>query len=120
MSISRRGFIGGVGATAGAAALGADAAQAAKPPSPPFPRTPQAALRILMAGNRRWQQDRLHLRSYTPVADRHAEEQRPFAAILTCADSRLSTTLIFDLYRGNLFVCRVAGNSIDPAMTGSI
>jgi carbonic anhydrase len=121
MSISRRGFIGGAGVAAGAAALGSDVVQAAKtPPTLPFPRTPQAALRILMAGNRRWQADRLQLRSYTPVAERHEEEQRPFAAVLTCADSRLSTTLIFDLYRGNLFVCRVAGNGADPEMTGSL
>jgi carbonic anhydrase len=86
---------------------------------PKYPQTPDDALRVLVAGNERWQRGDRQLRSYTPV-DRHEEEQKPFAAILTCSDSRLSTTLIFDLHRGNLFVARVAGNIASPAMVGSV
>jgi carbonic anhydrase len=36
--------------------------------------------------------------------------QNPFAAILSCADSRIAPELCFDTARGDLFVCRVAGN----------
>jgi carbonic anhydrase len=43
----------------------------------------------------------------------------PFAAIITCADSRISPTLIFDVERGNIFVSKVAGNSIDTGTLGS-
>jgi carbonic anhydrase len=84
-----------------------------------YPETPDDALRLLVEGNERWQRGEQQLRSYTPV-DRHELEQKPFAAILTCSDSRLSTTLIFDLHRGNLFVARVAGNTAPPPVLGSI
>src|SRR3954447_24775609 len=116
--LTRRGVLGAGVAAAGVAALGADAAIAQKPL--PAPRTPQQALRLLLAGNRRWQRNHLHLHDYSPARERAAESQKPFAAILTCADSRLSTTLIFDVYRGNLFVARVAGNTADPELVGSI
>jgi carbonic anhydrase len=120
-SLSRRGLIGAGAAAAGAAALTGDAAASpAGSAALTAPRTPRAALRLLLAGNRRWQRGQLHLRSYSPVAERHEEAQKPFAAILTCADSRISTTLIFDLFHGNVFVARIAGNTLDPEMLGSI
>ncbi len=46
--------------------------------------------------------------------------QRPFATILTCADSRVPPELIFDRGLGDLFVIRVAGNVADDAVLGSI
>src|SRR5437899_2542075 len=39
-----------------------------------------------------------------------AKGQKPFAIILTCADSRVSPELVFDQGIGDLFVLRVAGN----------
>jgi carbonic anhydrase len=51
---------------------------------------------------------------------RLAMEQRPFAVILTCADSRVSPELIFDQGLGDLFVLRIAGNVSDPGIVGSI
>jgi carbonic anhydrase len=33
-----------------------------------------------------------------------------FAAILSCADSRVAPEYCFDTARGDLFVCRIAGN----------
>jgi carbonic anhydrase len=36
--------------------------------------------------------------------------QNPFAAVLSCADSRIAPEYAFDSGRGDLFVCRVAGN----------
>src|SRR5262249_19558461 len=47
--------------------------------------------------------------------------QKPFAVVLTCADSRLSPELIFDQGLGDLFVLRVAGNTAsDVSVLGSI
>jgi carbonic anhydrase len=86
---------------------------------PAHPETPDEALRILMEGNERHRAGKQELRSYSPLGDRHAEGQRPFAAIIACADSRVSPTLIFDLDRGNLFASKVAGNSIDTGTLGS-
>ncbi|HET9120650.1 MAG TPA: carbonic anhydrase [Solirubrobacterales bacterium] len=83
------------------------------------PQTPDQALEALLDGNNRQLAADRRLPSHSPLGDRHAEGQRPFAAIIACADSRVSPALIFDLERGNLFVSRVAGNSIDPGTLGS-
>ena len=45
--------------------------------------------------------------------------QNPFAGILGCADSRVSPELAFDTSRGDLFVCRVAGNIANPDVIAS-
>jgi len=82
------------------------------------PRTPDEALRALAAGNERHLSAERRLPSHSPLGG-HAEGQRPFAAIIACADSRVSPALIFDLDRGNLFVSRIAGNGIEPGTLGS-
>ncbi|HEX3737551.1 MAG TPA: carbonic anhydrase [Solirubrobacterales bacterium] len=121
--LSRRRFLGALGGAAGAAALGGvGAAEALARPGGgqvPHPKTPAEALQILQAGNRRYRQEKLELRDYSPVGERRAAEQKPFAAIITCADSRISPELVFDVERGNLFVSRIAGNSIDSGTLGS-
>jgi len=83
------------------------------------PNTPAEALRALREGNERHRAGRQELRNLSPLADRHGQGQAPFAAIVACADSRVSPSLAFDLGRGNLFVSRVAGNSIDAGTLGS-
>lgn len=121
-AISRRSFVKGASGVAGATVLGtsilgvSDASARALQPSP---KTPDEALRVLMRGNRRYRRGDLELRDYTPVGDRIAETQEPFAAIITCADSRVAPVLVFDLGRGNLFVSRIAGNSVDTGTLGS-
>ena len=49
-----------------------------------------------------------------------AKGQHPFAAILTCADSRLSPEIIFDQSIGDVFVVRNAGNVAEPVGEGSL
>ena len=49
-----------------------------------------------------------------------AEGQKPIAAILTCADSRVSPEIIFDQGLGDLFVLRVAGNAVNEMFVGSL
>jgi carbonic anhydrase len=85
----------------------------------PHPRTPAEALRVLQAGNKRYRREKLTLRDYSPVGEKRAPEQKPFAAIITCADSRISPELVFDVERGNIFVSRIAGNGIDSGTLGS-
>jgi carbonic anhydrase len=115
--------MGGLGAVTGAAALGGvGAAEALAGPTggnAPHPKTPAEALSILQAGNKRYRQGKLSLRDYSPVGEKRASEQKPFAAIITCADSRISPELVFDVERGNIFVSRIAGNSIDSGTLGS-
>lgn len=122
--LSRRGFLGGLGGVAGAAALGgAGAAEALAARTgggrTRHPKTPAEALKLLQAGNRRYRLEKLQLRDYSPVGERVASEQKPFAAIITCADPRISPELVFDVERGNLFVSRIAGNSVDNGTLGS-
>src|SRR5205814_3787874 len=49
-----------------------------------------------------------------------AQTQRPFAIVVSCADSRTSPELIFDHNIGDLFVVRTAGNLVDDYGLGSI
>jgi carbonic anhydrase len=106
--------VGGVGALGMEAEAGA--AQV------PFPESPAAALARLKAGNRRFVEGRERApRRKTPRRIQVAEGQKPFAAILTCADSRVPPEIIFDQGLGDLFVVRVAGNTAsDPLVIGSL
>jgi len=49
-----------------------------------------------------------------------AGKQKPFAIILTCADSRVAPEILFDQGLGDLFVLRVAGNVADDDVKASI
>ncbi len=107
-------------AQAGVAGAAVDPAEAAAAPKPPRrPRTPAEALRALMSGNRRHVTGRIESLDYNRLGNRIAQTQKPFAAIITCADSRVSPPVIFDLGLGNVFVSRVAGNSADVGTVGS-
>lgn len=122
-NLSRRRFLVAAGGAAGAAALGqvgaAEALGGQTGERLPHPKTPTEAVRLLQAGNKRYRKEKLQLRDYSPVGERVADEQKPFAAIITCADSRISPELVFDVERGNLFCSRIAGNSVDTGTLGS-
>ena len=49
-----------------------------------------------------------------------AKGQRPYATILGCSDSRVPPELVFDAGFGELFVIRVAGNVLGPAIKGTL
>jgi carbonic anhydrase len=83
--------------------------------------TPDQALEELMAGNQRFIQGKT---TNTDQSLKHlqsiAEEQKPFASIVGCADSRSSLEVVFDQGFGNLFVVRDAGNVATPEEMGSL
>ena len=81
--------------------------------------SPEAGLRRLKEGNRRFveNQSELATHGWRPGL---GDGQRPFAAVLGCSDSRAPAELVFDQGLGQLFVVRVAGNVIAPSGTGSI
>jgi len=85
----------------------------------PPPGGPNEALELLLDGNGRHRDGNLQLRDHSGVGEELAGKQQPFAAIISCADSRVSPTLIFYVARGNIFVSKVAGNSIDTGTLGS-
>jgi carbonic anhydrase len=63
-----------------------------------------------MAGNKRYVQGVARRHDFKHEREPLTRGQNPFAAILSCADSRIAPEYCFDAGRGDLFVCRVAGN----------
>jgi carbonic anhydrase len=84
-------------------------------------RSPQAALDELIAGNRRFTSGRTssHRRDLA-ILQQMMERQEPFAAVLSCADSRVPVEVVFDQTIGQLFVTRVAGNIVTPEIVASL
>jgi carbonic anhydrase len=75
------------------------------------PPTPDQALAKLMEGNQRFtSRRRLNPHQDAARLTEVAAGQAPFAAILSCADSRVVPEIAFDQGIGDLFVARVAGN----------
>ncbi len=82
---------------------------------------PDQALQRLMEGNQRFVNGRLENPRRDIARLREvAKTQKPFAAILGCADSRVPSEIIFDQGFGDLFICRVAGNIATPEEIGSL
>jgi carbonic anhydrase len=83
--------------------------------------TPDQALQLLIDGNKRFMEGKpAHPRiGKTRVSDT-AADQFPFAAFLSCADSRVPVEEIFDQGIGDCFVCRVAGNVATQQEIGSL
>jgi carbonic anhydrase len=74
--------------------------------------TPDAALKLLVDGNARYVSNQMTERDFSASRASRAQGQKPFAAILGCADSRVAPELAFDQPPGDLFVVRVAGNFV--------
>ncbi|MCW6054000.1 carbonic anhydrase [Microcoleus sp. A2-C5] len=124
VNLSRRNSLkfvaGAIGTGILATRLGADVAA----PAPAIAQndmTPDAALKQLMDGNKRFV-DRKRTNPHQDLSrlTEVAKGQKPFAAILGCADSRFPSEIIFDQGFGDLFVCRVAGNVVTPEELGSL
>jgi carbonic anhydrase len=101
-------------ATAAAVALAvtphAFAAKAKAPPKPENVLSPDAALDRLMRGNARYVEGVSKRHDFKHEREALSAGQNPFAAVLSCADSRIAPEYCFDTARGDVFVCRVAGN----------
>jgi carbonic anhydrase len=87
----------------------------------PMPRNAREALDRLKVGNDRFIAGRV-LRHHQSRAWRYrlTGEQRPFASVLGCSDSRVPVELVFDQGFGDLFIVRVAGNVVGPDVLGSL
>jgi carbonic anhydrase len=85
-------------------------------------RTGDEALEQLLAGNRRFVEGQPLNGGRDDVRRAEtAEEQKPFAIVLGCSDSRVPPEVLFDQGLGDLFTVRVAGNTAsDPIVVGSI
>jgi carbonic anhydrase len=94
----------------GAVAKEKPAKEKKAPPKPENTVSPDAALDRLMKGNGRYVDGVSKRHDFRHEREALAKGQNPFAGILSCADSRIAPEYAFDTGRGDLFVCRVAGN----------
>lgn len=79
------------------------------------------ALNMLKDGNERFVTDTSILRNVNQERrDDLKDGQNPYAVIVSCSDSRVTPTTIFNAGLGEIFDVRLAGNVVDDDALGSI
>jgi carbonic anhydrase len=120
-TLGRRSILQLAGAAAGLAlAPRAFAAGDKAPPKPENVISPDAALDRLVKGNARYVEGVSRRHDFKHEREALSMGQNPYAAILSCADSRIAPEYCFDSARGDLFVCRIAGNFASDEVTASL
>ena len=82
--------------------------------------TPVSSLQNLREGNKRFQENVRLSRNLVQQVRETASGQYPYATVLSCIDSRVSSELIFDQGMGDLFSIRIAGNFVNDDILGSM
>ena len=82
----------------------------------PSSLSPEDALRRLMDGNLRFRDAHAASSARSWSRQLATEQQRPFAIVLGCSDSRTPVEILFDEGFGDLFVVRIAGNIVAPSV----
>ncbi len=83
--------------------------------------TADQALSRLQRGNQRFLAGKARFPTVQKeVLAKLARGQQPYATVLGCSDSRVPPELLFDAGFGELFIIRVAGNVLGPAIAGSL
>ncbi|QIG93277.1 MULTISPECIES: carbonic anhydrase [unclassified Bradyrhizobium] len=119
---SRRRFLAVAAGSAASLALvpQVSAKETKPPPKPQNVLSPDAALDRLVKGNLRYIEGVSRRHDFKHEREALAGGQNPFAGVLSCADSRIAPEYAFDTGRGDLFVCRVAGNFASDEMIASL
>ena len=82
--------------------------------------SPEKAIQLLKEGNNRFIENKATNRNLLDQVKATSSGQFPFATILSCIDSRVSSELIFDQGIGDIFSARVAGNFVNEDILGSM
>ncbi len=82
--------------------------------------SPSIALELLKEGNARFVENKQAGRQLLQQVTDTSTGQYPYATILSCIDSRVSSELIFDQGIGDIFSVRIAGNFINEDILGSM
>ncbi|MDR5591244.1 carbonic anhydrase family protein [Christiangramia sp. SM2212] len=82
--------------------------------------TPDAVLKDLMDGNKRFTGNKMYERDYASQIEKTTGGQWPQAVVLGCIDSRVPLETIFDQGVGDIFAARVAGNFENTDILGSM
>jgi carbonic anhydrase len=81
---------------------------------------PDSSLLELKKGNQRFVEKKQLDRDLIKQVEETSKGQFPFATILSCIDSRVSSELIFDQGIGDIFSVRIAGNFVNEDILGSM
>jgi len=118
---SRRILLGFAASAAGLLMAGAAHSKQAKaPPKPENVISPDGSLKRLMDGNARYVDGVARRHDFKHEREVLSGGQNPYAAVLSCADSRIAPEYAFDSGRGDLFVCRLAGNFANADSVASL
>lgn len=82
--------------------------------------SPDLAIQLLKDGNERFCNNISINRNHLQHVTETFAKQSPFAAILSCMDSRAPVELILDQGIGDIFSVRIAGNVISDNVLGSL
>ncbi|MAD97539.1 MAG: carbonic anhydrase [Flavobacteriaceae bacterium] len=82
--------------------------------------SPNKAVELLKEGNQRFVANLKASRDLLEQVADTSTGQYPFATILSCIDSRVSSELIFDQGIGDIFSVRIAGNFVNEDILGSM
>ncbi len=82
--------------------------------------TPDLALQLLKDGNQRFLSNSTINRSFDKQIELTSGGQYPFAAVVSCIDSRIPTEIVFDKGIGDIFNARIAGNFVNQDILGSL
>ena len=83
--------------------------------------TAEEAMKLLEDGNARFLNDKSELRNIDSARRNELKDgQSPYAVIVSCSDSRVTPTTIFNAGLGEIFDIRIAGNVVDDDALGSI
>jgi len=82
--------------------------------------TAKFALQLLKEGNFRFVNNLKKDHDLLQMVNETKDGQQPFAAVLSCMDSRTSSELVFDQGLGDIFSIRIAGNIVTQHILGSL
>lgn len=82
--------------------------------------SPEMALQLLKDGNQRFLHQNTLSRPFDKQIELTSGGQYPFAAVVSCIDSRIPTEIVFDQGIGDIFNARIAGNFVNADILGSL
>lgn len=82
--------------------------------------TPEIALKMLKEGNKRFVESKLIDRDFIEEVKKTSNIQFPFATVFSCMDSRVVPAVCFDQGIGDIFILKIAGNTLNDDILGSM
>lgn len=83
--------------------------------------TAEEAIALLKAGNEKFVKDQSEQNNISSERREELKEgQAPYAVVVSCSDSRVTPSHLFNVGLGEIFEIRVAGNVLDDMALGSV